>query len=72
MIFEAETRTSRLFDLPLIAVILASVAVVVVADSVPAQASTHGSLFHVLAWTFTLFFTGAYLLRPYCVGRSLR
>lgn len=71
VIFEAETRTGRLFDLTLIAVILASVAVVV-ADSVPALASTHGSLFHVLEWTFTLFFTGEYLLRLYCVERPLR
>ena len=71
IIFEAETRAGRLFDLTLIAAILLSVAVVVL-DSVQAVAANYGEVLNVLEWFFTLLFTVEYLARLYCVRRPLR
>jgi len=71
IIFEADTRAGRLFDLLLIATILASVLVVIL-DSVQSITARHGALFTVLEWGFTLLFTAEYVLRLLCVRRPLR
>lgn len=69
IIFEADTRAGRLFDLTLVVAILASVTVVIM-DSV--QSTRYGTLFGVLEWGFTLLFTVEYVLRLWCVQRPLR
>ena len=56
IIFEADTRAGRLFDQWLIAVILASVAAVVV-DSVQTFGTRYNMAFGVLEWLFTIAFT---------------
>jgi voltage-gated potassium channel len=71
IIFEADTRAGRLFDLLLIVAILASVLVVIL-DSVQANADRYGDVFDVLEWGFTLLFTAEYLLRLACVRRPWR
>ncbi|MET0964044.1 MAG: ion transporter [Noviherbaspirillum sp.] len=71
IIFEADTRAGRLFDLTLIFAILASVTVVML-DSVRAVSSRHGEVLNALEWFFTLLFTVEYLARLYCVRRPLR
>jgi voltage-gated potassium channel len=71
IIFEADTRAGRIFDLVLIVAILTSVAVVVL-DSVQAVSSRHGDVLGALEWFFTLLFTAEYLARLYCVRRPLR
>ena len=71
VIFEADTRAGRLFDLTLIWLILASVAVVVL-DSVEAVRVQYGDLFTVLEWTFTLLFTAEYVARLVCVRQPMR
>jgi voltage-gated potassium channel len=71
IIFEAETRAGRLFDVALLVAILVSVAVVV-ADSVEPVAKAHGRLLDVLEWAITLLFTVEYALRLACVRRPLR
>ena len=71
IIFEADTRAGRAFDFTLIALILASVAVVVL-DSVASISARHGRLFNVLEWGFTLVFTVEYVARLLCVRRPLR
>ncbi len=71
IIFEADTRAGRLFDLVLIGLILSSVAVVVL-DSVAALHQRHGPLFAVLEWVFTGLFTVEYLARLSCVRRPWR
>ena len=71
IIFEADTRAGRLFDLVLIATILASVLVVIL-DSVQSITARYGTLFDVLEWGFTLLFTVEYMLRLACVQRPLR
>jgi len=71
VIFEADTRAGRWFDLALIAVILASV-VVVVADSVKAISHSFHFWFTLMEWLFTLVFTLEYLARLVCVRHPMR
>jgi voltage-gated potassium channel len=71
IIFEADTRAGRAFDLALIAMILASVAVVVL-DSVAAVHQRHGPWLKGLEWFFTIAFTIEYIARLVCVRHPLR
>lgn len=71
IIFEADTRAGKLFDVLLIAAILASVAVVVI-DSVDSLSQRHDRLLNVLEWTFTLLFTVEYAARLSCVRQPMR
>jgi voltage-gated potassium channel len=71
IIFEAETRAGRLFDLTLIVAIVLSIAVVGL-DSVESVSKSHGKLLDAFEWFFTLLFTVEYLARLYCVRRPLR
>ena len=71
IIFEAETRAGRLFDLALLAAILASVAVVML-DSMALMHEEWGHVFTLLEWGFTLFFSAEYLLRLACVRHPRR
>lgn len=71
VIFESETRAGRLFDLVLIAVIVASVAIVIL-DSVQPIRARWGRGFGTLEWLFTGLFTIEYLGRLACVQRPWR
>lgn len=71
IIFEADTRAGRRFDQWLIAIILTSIAVVVL-DSVHAIGVRYDALFEVLEWCFTIAFTLEYLARLACVRHPLR
>lgn len=71
VIFEADTRAGRLFDQWLIAVILASVLVVVL-DSVQSLNSSYHMLFNGLEWIFTVAFTLEYVARLVCVRHPSR
>ena len=71
VIFESETRAGRAFDLALIAVILLSVAVVVL-DSVQAIHVRWGPIFGVMEWGFTCVFTIEYAARLACLHRPWR
>jgi voltage-gated potassium channel len=70
VIFEADTRAGRLFDLTLVALIIGSVSVVVL-DSMVEVHNQHETLFGVLEWVFTLLFTAEYVARLTCVRRPL-
>lgn len=70
IVFESDTGAGRAFDLGLLVVILASVAVVL-AESVPELRAAHGVLFRRLEWGFTALFTVEYLLRLASVRRPL-
>ena len=69
-IFEHDTRAGLLFDLVLILLVLASVAVVIL-DSVQSM-ERYEALFDVLEWGFTLLFTVEYVLRLACVRHPWR
>lgn len=71
VIFEADTRAGRAFDLVLIALILASV-VVVMLDSMASFHARHARVLGILEWTFTLLFTAEYVARLACVRHPLR
>ena len=71
IIFEADSRAGRAFDIALIWVILASL-VVVVLDSIASIHSRHNVLLTTLEWGFTLLFTIEYLLRLACVRHPWR
>ncbi|MCU0952201.1 MAG: ion transporter [Burkholderiaceae bacterium] len=71
VIFESDTRAGRLFDIVLLVLIVASVAVVML-DSVQSIAARHGRLFNALEWVFTLLFTVEYVARLACVRRPMR
>jgi voltage-gated potassium channel len=65
IIFGTDAGAGRNFDLALIALILLSVAVVLL-DSMPDFHASYGELFLQLEWAFTLFFTVEYGLRIWC------
>ncbi|MCA6218582.1 ion transporter [Ideonella sp. B7] len=71
IIFEADTRAGRLFDLGLIGLILLSIGVVM-ADSMASLRSEHGVLLSVLEWTLTGLFSAEYLARLLCVRHPWR
>jgi len=71
IIFEADTRAGKLFDIVLILAIILSVLVVML-DSVAAINHAHGTWLLVVEWGFTLLFTLEYLLRLICVKRPLK
>jgi voltage-gated potassium channel len=71
VIFEAETRAGRLFDLCLVAAIVLSV-IVVVLTSVAPVAARHGQLLTALEWFFTILFSVEYAARLYCVKHPRR
>ena len=71
VIFEADTRSGRLFDLVLVWLILASVAVVML-DSFASVHARWGGVFSILEWVFTVLFSLEYLARLACVQRPGR
>ena len=68
IIFEADTRAGRFFDLALIWCIFASVAAVML-DSIALVRAEHGELLGRIEWTLTILFTIEYMLRLWCIGR---
>jgi voltage-gated potassium channel len=71
VIFEAETRSGKLFDIFLIIFILLSVLIVML-DSVNQISADYGAFFFILEWIFTLLFTLEYILRLLAVGQPLK
>ena len=69
IIFQAETRLGKVFDLILILAILSSVTVVML-DSVPDIAERYHGLLRVAEWFFTVLFTIEYIARLWCVASS--
>ena len=65
VIFEAETKAGRFFDVVLIICILASV-LVIFADSIAPFRAKYGSILVSIEWGFTILFTCEYFLRLYC------
>lgn len=71
IIFEADTRAGRWFDLVLLGAIVASVAVIVL-ESMADMHARHGPALQALGWAFTLLFTVEYLARLICVRQPWR
>ncbi len=71
IIFEADTRAGKWFDIILIASIVLSV-VAVMLDSVRSIRATHGGLLYAAEWFFTILFTLEYIARIITVERPIR
>jgi voltage-gated potassium channel len=68
LIYEADTRAGKIFDLALVVCIVLSSAVVML-DSVRSIKDIYGNALSIADWFFTIIFTIEYALRIYCVGR---
>jgi voltage-gated potassium channel len=71
VVFESDTPAGRTFDLVLLALILASVAVVML-DSLNLASDRAGWFLAGLEWLFTALFTAEYVARLWCVERPGR
>jgi voltage-gated potassium channel len=71
IIFEADTRAGRVFDVSLVVAIIISVAVVI-GDSLPAFNARYHYEANLIEWGFTLLFTAEYIARLACVRHPLR
>jgi voltage-gated potassium channel len=71
IIFEADTRMGKTFDVSLMAVIILSVLAVML-DSVEHINEEYGHHLYVAEWIFTVLFTVEYALRLYSVQRPWR
>ena len=71
LIFEADTKTGKIFDLILMASIIISV-IVVMLDSVKPINEEYGELLYQLEWFFTILFTIEYFLRLYSVRKPIK
>ena len=71
IIFGAETRSGKAFDIILIIFIVLSVLVVML-ESISSVRESWGIWLIRAEWAFTILFTIEYLLRLYCVGNPMR
>ncbi|MCA9276963.1 MAG: ion transporter [Phycisphaerales bacterium] len=72
IIFEADTKAGKAFDVALIIAIFLSVAVVVLSTLPSAASEPYRSVFYTLEWVFTILFTAEYILRLIVVRRPWR
>lgn len=71
VIFAAETRAGRTFDVILLIAIIGSV-IAVSLETVPSIAAPYARALLIAEWVFTLLFTVEYVVRLVCVRRPLR
>lgn len=71
IIFRANTKAGKRFDIALLFAILFSVATILL-DSVPSIHAKYGSKLFFLEWTFTILFTIEYILRIIIVVRKTK
>ena len=68
IIFEADTRAGKLFDVWLLIFILLSL-IIVMLDSVEAISNQYAQSLFIIEWFFTIIFSIEYLGRVYSVGK---
>ena len=71
VIFEADTRAGKIFDVALLSAILLSVLAVML-ESIGAESARYGAELRLAEWIFTAVFTVEYVLRLISVRRPLR
>lgn len=71
VIFEADTRSGKAFDVVLLITIVLSV-ITVSLDSVDSLSKEYRIYFTLLEWIFTILFSIEYILRVYSVKKSLK
>ena len=70
IIYESDTAAGKAFDVMLLVLIVASIAVVMM-DSVAGLHTRYGRLFFLLEWLFTILFTIEYILRLISIKQPL-
>lgn len=71
IIFEADTKEGRLFDILLILSVITNVLVVML-ESVSSIEIKYGNILRAVDWFFSILFTAEYILRLYCAIDSLK
>lgn len=71
IIFEADTRPGKIFDLVLLVVIVLSV-ILVMLESVPSIRNNYAEILRFSEWIITIIFTLEYILRILVVKKSIR
>ncbi len=71
IIFEADTREGKAFDVVLLFVILLSIALVLL-ESVPSFRTKFGSELRIMEWVITIVFTVEYILRILIIRKPIR
>lgn len=71
IIFEADTKVGKTFDIILLISIMISV-VIVMLESIQSVKASFGSILIAIEWFFTLLFTIEYLLRLFSVGKPIK
>ena len=66
IIFEADTKPGKTFDVFILFLIVFSIAAVIL-DSIPAVHVKYGTLLYIIEWVITFFFTVEYVLRIWVV-----
>jgi voltage-gated potassium channel len=69
IIFEADTKLGKIFDVSLLILIMISVLLVML-ESVSEINDVYGEWFHIAEWVITIYFTLEYILRLVCVYRA--
>lgn len=68
IVFEADTKEGKLFDVILLYTIVISIIIVII-DSVPRISSKYHDILIIVEWSITIFFTLEYLLRIWMVNK---
>lgn len=71
IIFEADTREGKIFDLALLVIIVISI-VLVMCESVPSIRQSHQHVLKFSEWAITLIFTIEYFMRVFIVKKPFR
>ncbi|MGH1337487.1 MAG: ion transporter [Aureispira sp.] len=71
IIFEADTKLGKIFDVTLLVLIVISILLVML-ESITAYRELYGVWFDRIEWVITIFFTIEYLLRLVCVYKPSR
>jgi voltage-gated potassium channel len=69
-IYESNTTAGKIFDVTLLFLIIASIAVVML-DSIDSYHQRYGDVFYLLEWIFTILFTIEFILRLVSLQRPL-
>ena len=71
IIFEADTKAGKVFDVVLLFIILLSI-VLVMLESVPFIRSDFGAELRIMEWAITIIFSIEYILRVFIVRKPVR
>lgn len=71
ILFEADTRSGKIFNISILIIICLSILVVLL-ESVPLYRTNYKHMFNYLEWTFTIVFLIEYLLRIYTTQKKWR